>query len=182
MPARSPFSDSERFWMKVLKTDSCWLWQASLTRGYGRFTFCDPDRERKSAAVHRYAYEQLVGPIPEGLVLDHLCRVTNCVNPDHLEPVTDFENRARGLKSPLKTTCNNGHEYTPENTYWYKRERSCRTCRRIWGRKNDAARRHKTLHPIRAWAESNGLDIPRMGPIPPAIRQAYSAAHEEVSA
>lgn len=69
----------------------CWLWSGALHNGYGGF-FADGQRWR----VHRWSYEFLVGPIPEGLHLDHLCRVRHCVNPAHLEPVTNQENIRRG--------------------------------------------------------------------------------------
>lgn len=82
----------ERFWRWVERGEGCWLWLASTdTKGYGLF-----GAEGKLSKAHRYAYELLVGPIPEGLVLDHLCRVRHCVNPDHLEPVTTYENILRG--------------------------------------------------------------------------------------
>lgn len=87
------------------------------------------DGERK--VVHRIAYELLVGPIPDGLQLDHLCRVRNCVNPDHLEPVTGQENMRRGYFG-TKTHCPNGHAYDEANTYIFSntrgRHRQCRTC------------------------------------------------------
>lgn len=122
----------QRFWEKVSKDGpgGCWLWTANLSGGgYGNFHL--DGRER---VAHRLAYEWLVGPIPEGLDLDHLCRVRRCVNPAHLEPVTRRENV---LRSPIaiaaqharKTHCPAGHEYTPENTYTYNGWRCCRRCR-----------------------------------------------------
>lgn len=84
-----------RFWMKVEFTDTCWLRTAMNDKaGYGSFNHT---WDRKVPA-HRYAYEFCVGPIPEGLQIDHLCRVHNCVNPDHLEPVTARENVRRGTR------------------------------------------------------------------------------------
>lgn len=73
----------------------CWLWTAAVdpTTGYGKFHI-GPDQ--RTCGAHRFAYELLVGPIPDGLVLDHLCRVRHCVNPQHLEPVTVGENLRRG--------------------------------------------------------------------------------------
>ena len=71
----------------------CWLWTAALKNGYGRITMMNPKRK---TAAHRVSYEAFVGPIPEGLTLDHLCRVRCCVNPAHLEPVTMRENIMRG--------------------------------------------------------------------------------------
>lgn len=86
-----------RFWARVDKTDTCWLWTGGgVTRHgyfYGRLTV-----GRRQVLAHRYAYELLVSPIPEGLELDHICRVTRCVNPTHVEPVTHAENMRR---SPL---------------------------------------------------------------------------------
>lgn len=77
---------------------NCWLWRGSLNiYGYGRIKF-----HGESVFVHRLSYETLVGPIPDGLVIDHLCRVRNCVNPDHMEPVTNSENIRRGVAGLTK--------------------------------------------------------------------------------
>jgi hypothetical protein len=117
----------ERFWAKVDKSGDCWLWLGWLdVNGYGHFH----GEGGVKRLAHRWAYQEQVGPIPDGLVLDHLCRNRACVRPDHLEPVTSFENRSRGLRSPLATRCIHGHEYSPENTYVYKGRRTCRTCQR----------------------------------------------------
>ena len=125
-------SVEDRFWSKVDTGGECWLWLASLyPGGYGNFW----DGTRHVRA-HRWAYERLVGPIPEGLQLDHLCRVRVCVNPDHLEPVTNRENIMRGegltAKQARQTHCKRGHEFTEANTYLQKRDggrvgRVCRT-------------------------------------------------------
>jgi len=81
----------ERFLAKVVKTDTCWLWQGSHTRqGHGTF-----NPHCKTIGAHRYSYEHYVGPIPESLDVDHMCRVPACVNPKHLEPVTKSENQLR---------------------------------------------------------------------------------------
>lgn len=88
-----------RFWAKVDKNapDGCWIWTASTCHeGYGRFNANDIDLP--STLAHRIAYTWLVGPIPAGLTLDHLCFVTNCVNPEHLEPVTNGENVRRAVE------------------------------------------------------------------------------------
>jgi hypothetical protein len=83
-----------RLWSQVTKTDACWLWTGYLNhQGYG--TLWDGEMV---AGAHRVAYRLEVGAIPEDLVLDHLCRVRNCVNPAHLEPVTSAENTRRGVR------------------------------------------------------------------------------------
>ena len=125
-----------RFWTKVKFTETCWLWQGSIAknRGYGTFR----KAHLVSVKAHRFAYEFCVGPIPEGLQIDHLCRVRNCVNPDHLEAVSPRENMRRGVSPAAnharKTHCIRGHEFTPENTRLYSRkrglERVCRACKR----------------------------------------------------
>ena len=114
---------------KVNKTETCWLWTAGVNAsGYGKF-----GREPTGPELaHRVAYELLVGPIPDGLVLDHLCRVRICVNPAHLEPVTSGENTRRACRG--RTHCKRGHEFTPENTYIWGRSRTCVTCRRQYKR------------------------------------------------
>lgn len=122
---------AERFFAMVNKTETCWLWTGATLTGYGRFKVGGGDL---MTLAHRYAYTLMVGPIPEGLTIDHLCRVTNCVNPDHLEPVTMAENTAR---KPRVIRCPQGHEYDEANTY-YRRPRSdglppnkrCRACNR----------------------------------------------------
>ena len=128
-----------RFWSKVTRDESgCWLWMGGKSdRGYGRFT-PDPRRNQKRVQLqaHRYAYEYVMGTIPEGLTLDHLCEVKACVNPWHLQPVTMRENVLRGgspsAVNSRKTHCHNNHEFTEENTVWVKtptgRGRKCRTC------------------------------------------------------
>ncbi|KKN74894.1 hypothetical protein LCGC14_0386430 [marine sediment metagenome] len=108
----------DNFWSRVLKTDTCWLWRGVTSQGYGRSPIrCDG--KYIYALAHRVAYEELVGPIPEGLQLDHLCRVRNCVNPAHLEAVTSGENTRRGdtgKNNAIKTHCPKGHPYDEENT------------------------------------------------------------------
>lgn len=110
--------------VEVDEASGCWLWTAHLDRkGYGRYV-----HERGSLA-HRFSYEHFVGPIPDGLHIDHLCCVTRCVNPDHLDVVTNLENARRQVART--TACPHDHEYTEINTYWYDGHRRCRTCRRI---------------------------------------------------
>lgn len=134
---RPPVPLEERFWAKVDKVrsmrhldgESCWEWTAVRDpKGYGVFT----TSEGKKVGAHRVAYELLVGPIPEGLVLDHLCRNPGCVRPSHLEPVTFLVNVQRGHRHVNTTHCPNGHEYTPENTGWNRarNHRHCLICTR----------------------------------------------------
>lgn len=84
-------NDSQRFWQKVDKSGDCWVWTSSQWgKGYGKFTVKDV-----SIAAHRFAYQDTKGPIPEGMQIDHLCMNKLCVNPDHLEAVTNSENQYR---------------------------------------------------------------------------------------
>jgi len=120
----------QRFWERVDASggeDSCWLWIGYIdSKGYGGLG---------GRRAHRIAYELLVGPIPHGLQLDHLCRVTSCINPRHLEPVTNAENARRARAA--RTHCKRGHEFTPENTYYSPKRptvRQCRACSKEQGR------------------------------------------------
>ena len=114
----------------------CWIWTGKLVNGYGSMN-THIGGKHTGLPAHRVVYELLVGPIPEGLTLDHLCRVRCCVNPNHLEPVTDKVNILRGTgmsaRNIKKTHCSQGHEYTLENTRILRLQRgglgrSCRTC------------------------------------------------------
>jgi len=122
-------TDEQGFLSLASPTDEgCWNWNGWLTLdGYGQ---CRAPRGSKQMA-HRVAYEMFVGPIPVGLVIDHLCRNRSCVNPAHLEAVTQRENLARGINAnAVKTHCKRGHEYSKGNTYTYPDgRRDCRTCR-----------------------------------------------------
>lgn len=90
----------ERFWAKVEPTGFCWHWVSTIsTKGYGRAQMTPINGPRIGRGARRIAYELLVGPIPEGLEIDHLCRIRHCVNPDHLEPVTHAENIRRIRRS-----------------------------------------------------------------------------------
>ena len=116
---------SERFFEKVDASGDCWEWTASFGRdGYGQFGV-----DGKVVKAHRWVWEHLVGPIPNGLEIDHLCRKPRCVNPDHLEPVTHAENMRRGFGNRRKTHCPQGHPYSGPNLFIDSRRfRCCRLC------------------------------------------------------
>lgn len=142
MSVRSLLGHTRRFFAKV-ETDEngCWVWTGAATKGYGQFKLGG-----RQYAAHRLSYEAHVGPIPEGLVIDHLCRNTLCVNHEHMEPVTNAENIRRGLvgeNQRSKTHCPQGHPYDEENTYRVAGGRKCRICkrethRRWWARRSAA--------------------------------------------
>lgn len=140
-------STVDRFWTRVEKTETCWLWHgADSGDGYGRMR--GPDGV--TVGVHRFAYELLVGPIPDGLELDHVwargCTHRNCVNPDHLEPVTAAENTRRSNSATAvngrKTHCAKGHPLSGANLHQRDSgHRICLTCRRDANRKSKAKAR-----------------------------------------
>lgn len=149
----------DRFWAKVDRSagaNACWAWTAALLpEGYG--AFWDGSR---TVRAHRYSLA-LISPFDESLQVDHTCHNGSgctdvpcahraCVNPAHLEAVTQQENISRGqggIRSRQKTHCRNGHEYTPENTTYpirpngKRNERTCKTCRRESSRRHNAKRK-----------------------------------------
>lgn len=124
------------FLSRIVKRDGCWIWQGATGGApphmYGVY---------RGTTAHRVAYGHYVGPLEDGKVIDHLCGVKLCVNPEHLEQVTQAENL---LRSPTtinainaaKTQCVRGHEFTESNTYISKTngQRVCRLCKRDWAR------------------------------------------------
>lgn len=127
-----------RFWSKVAlaNPNDCWNWTAGLFDGYGEFRL-----NATMVRAHRLAYEILIGPIPNALTIDHLCRNRKCVNPFHLEPVTHKENILRG-ESFTAINAAKTHPYSEENTYIqlpHKSHRNggrvCRICSRNHKRK-----------------------------------------------
>lgn len=132
-----------------IRPSGCWEWSGKRDkRGYGNKQIHKP--RPTSQQAHRWVYEKLVGPIPKGLTLDHLCRNRLCVNPDHLEPVTSRENILRGTGGAAlnarKTHCKRGHPFDAANTFSSPSaptKRQCRVCRRL----REGQRRRGKLKP-----------------------------------
>ena len=146
----TPFWD--RVYIKV--PNDCWLWLAGKgSHGYGQMP--------NQGLAHRIAYEDKRGPIPDGLVIDHLCQNRLCCNPAHMEPVTRAENSRRGEKNRKtysgrsrpdlteRTECVNGHEFTGDNYYRRGNARICRIC---------AAERHARFRARQKEQRENDID------------------------
>jgi hypothetical protein len=142
-----PRTLDDRFFEKVRMTDGCWIWTGSRTRaGYGHFSV-----DGAKVYAHRLSYERVVGLIPSGLEIDHLCRNRACVRPDHLEPVTRRVNGLRGYGvggvNSRKVSCPKGHAYTDDNVLFERKgagfARRCRTCRRERDRARNRLRRSR---------------------------------------
>lgn len=135
-------TEEERFMSFVAQEPNtgCWLWAGSGDKGgYGGFRRSS-DNGGKWERAHRVSYRLFVGPIPEGKILDHLCRVRCCVNPNHLEPVTYQENAQRGetgINKASATHCPNGHPYYGDNLYLSPNgKRGCKKCRTLAAQKH----------------------------------------------
>ena len=150
--SRKPIPIETRLWSKVDKSapGGCWNWTGLTLRGYGQIAESGGVAKRpKRHRVHRLVYQMLIAPIPDGLVIDHLCRNTVCVNPAQLEPVTDRVNLLRGrtlaAANAKKTHCKQGHPFDETNTYHYiSRGNPSRGCK---AGKRDYSRRWKTSRP-----------------------------------
>ena len=142
--APTPTPPHIRFWAKVQKTDTCWLWQASLLpNGYPRFSL-----NGSTVYAHRFAYERANGPIAKGLEIHHLCGIRHCVNPAHMEVATHKQNIHRGNgvagHNIRKTHCKHGHEFNDANTCLRANgSRQCIECRRIRDRDRKRKQRQK---------------------------------------
>ena len=173
MKNRTPLID--KFRSRVVVSEGCWEWAGPLTaQGYGiLYVPSAPEGEPKARwyprKAHRFAYETFVGPVPDGLVLDHTCHTEavwrgecdggdscshrRCVRPDHLEPVTVRENFRRGVTTAGRyaSHCKYGHEMTEANTHWAARDRGegrpyrvCRVCMNIRAKRINEERKALT--------------------------------------
>ena len=139
MPRKSPTIDeTARFFSKVNSGGVCWEWEGSQTPdGYGRHWIA-----RKGPMAHRWIWEHLVGPIPDGFEVDHWCQNILCVNPDHLEPVPGVVNRERvkavsaKIAQENRTHCKWGHELTEANVTLRSKANNARQCKLCTRRKN----------------------------------------------
>lgn len=126
-------TNPQKFLSQVeINPHGCWRWTGHLEKGYGRFAK-SPNRVRCHVAMYR----AVIGDPPIGLCLDHLCRVRSCINPLHLDPVTNRENTLRGI-SPIchpKERCSRGHELVGQNVMMDSWGRHCRICKAITRRK-----------------------------------------------
>lgn len=125
----------EKFWERVVKTPTCWLWTGCTRRGWGLVEIGG----RRKTGAHRFAYELATGqPVPQDMHVDHLCRVRPCVRPDHLEVVTPEENARRSRVLP--THCLRGHPLAGENLRREVRDgkprRRCRACEKLVSGRN----------------------------------------------
>lgn len=146
----------ERFWSKTVKSPDCWGWLGSHMRsGYAQIHVQLDDGRWSATVAHRVAWEIANEPIPDGFVLDHICRNRGCVNPSHLEVTTDRVNILRGTgfsaRHAIKLKCPAGHDYDEANTYIRKDAkagaRQCRTC---------DADRHRTRRLLKKGGPSQG--------------------------
>jgi len=151
---------AERFWAKVERDglDDCWLWTANTTGASGYGLFYDG---ATTIVAHRFSYQEAKGPIPDGLVIDHICRVRLCVNPEHLTPRTNRENVLIGIGptavNAAKTVCIRGHEFATRPNG----SRYCPTCVRETKRRSQAKRMADPEHRERRRAQERARYVER---------------------
>ncbi len=135
----------DRFWSKCMPepNSGCWLWIAGFVAdtGYGKFWI-----DGKTERAHRVSYRALTGAIPTDRIIDHVCRERSCVNPDHLDIVTHYENQHRSPLTPAgRTHCPGGHPYTGDNLGFCNGERVCKACSRAKTARHRARKAQKNV-------------------------------------
>lgn len=148
---RIPLED--RFWPKVHKTESCWIWMGTRNeQGYGHMKLRRGVNEAYTAMAHRVSVELHGRTIPPGMQVDHLCRNRRCVNPAHLDIVTPAENTRRSAGNASKTHCKYGHAFAGTNLFIDRNgtHRRCRICMRAEAHKY---RDHRVEY-CRRWRQS----------------------------
>lgn len=150
MPVRSVSLDAApelpaRFWAKVKKSRACWLWTGGISKGYGLTTW-----QGRTISAHRLAYAALVGRIPPGKELDHICRNRACVRPEHLRIASHYDNVMAGANftaaNARKFRCPKGHAYTIVKN-GNRTQRKCQTC------KDEALAAKRRLARMAKWAK-----------------------------
>src|ERR1700676_5168759 len=142
----------QRFWNKVNKTDTCWLWTGSKGQWvHGQFW-----NGKRLINAHRISYEWNVGKIPAGLTIDHICRNPPCVNPSHLQAITMRDNILLGSKAQ-NTHCPKNHPFEGHNVIWVKTSRMCRICKQDKDRRYHWENRERILaRKKEAWRKAAG--------------------------
>ena len=167
--------------LTAVRPSGCWEFIGYVApNGYGQLG--------RNTPAHRVAWESARGPIPEGFHVDHLCRNTICVNPDHLEPVTQRENLRRGIGfaglNAAKTHCDAGHEFTEDNIYYRpdRLGRLCRECRRaVSARRRGMQRNTYSVDTkiVRRWAQMSGLVVADRSRLSRAVIAAWNESHPD---